>query len=362
MAELTPPFFMRKRQDFNKDECFLEAKKYSSRVSFFKDSQWAYSHLQRRGLLGDACSHMPMSPVYAPPKWTHKSAFSEASKFGSRSEFKRNCSGAHGYLIANNALDQACAHMRGSGFWHMFELMAIAIKYSNFHEFKKWEHQAYNFANQYKLTKVACAHMTRTCRIWTKESVIEEAKKFQSISDFFAAFPGAYKHANKYGYWSDACAHMDVKKRPMDKEMSMTEALKYTTRADFQILDGGAYVYARLNGFLDEACSHMIDGDGGFNQRKPGVLYCIEFTKPCGEKLYKVGITNRCAKIRLRGIGLHPGIKATVLHEIKYPCGADARAKEKAVHASMAGFRYQGNPIMDNGNTEVFSRDATNYL
>jgi len=305
---------------------------------------------------------MQMSPVYVPPKWTHESAFAEAAKFGSRSEFKRNCSGAHGYLIANNALDQACAHMRGSGFWHIFELMAVAIKYSNFHEFKKCESQAYNFASKNKLTLIVGAHMTRTCRTWTKESVMTEAQKHQSVSDFFSAFPGAYKHADRYGYWSEVCAHMEVKKRPMDKAMAMTEAMKYMTRSEFQELDGGAYVYARKNGFLNEACAHMVDGENGFNPKKPGVLYCIEFTKPCGEKLYKVGITNRCAKSRLRGVGLHPGIKATVLREVEYPCGADARAKERAIHKAMAAYRYCGDPILENGNTELFSRDATTYL
>lgn len=350
---------MRNRQKFNRDECFAEALKYTTRSAFFRGSQWAYVALQRRGLLDAACSHMEISPVYIKPKWTHQSVLEEAAKYSSRSEFKQGSSGAHGYALKHGILDLACHRMPVEiDKWHMFELKAAAMRYTSKHDFITQERSAYQFCLRNGLIDIVCSHMKQG-RKWTKESVMAEARKHQSVSDFFSAFPGAYKHADRYGYWAEACSHMEVKKRPMNKDMAIAEAKKYMTRADFQERDGGAYVYARKNGFLDEACGHMVDGENGFNTKKPGFLYCIEFIMPCGERLYKVGITNRRAKARLRGIGLHRGIKATVLREVKFERGADARAKENEIHKAMAEFRYRGDPFMENGGTEVFSRDAT---
>lgn len=349
---------MIKKRKFSKEECFFEARKYDSRVRFFKECQWAYSQLQRRSLLDEACAHMPISPVYVPPKWTVKAAFLEAAKYARRSDFKMACSGAHGYLISNRLLDQACFHMRGSGFWHIFELMAVAIKYGNCGEFKRMEPQAYNFAIKNGLTSIVTAHMERACKAWSKESVIAEAKKFASRSDLFFAHPGAYKHATRHGYWDEACSHMEVVKRLMDKEMALSEAKKYQTRAEFQERDGGAYSFARTRGFLDESCAHMEPGDYGFNPEKPATLYLLRVTAPGGQTLYKVGITNRSVERRIAGMGLFEGVTAEVIDQAMYASGRDARIAEKRLHRKASSHKYIGPPVMSNGNTELFTESV----
>lgn len=151
-----------------------------------------------------------------------------------------------------------------------------------------------------------------------------------------------------------------------DRRLSNDEiaaiAKQHTTRRNLKLADFGAYTTALRRGIIDSVCAHMGESENGFNPQLPAILYHIQLTKPCGEVLHKVGITNRCAKVRMSTFGLRRGIKSAILHEIKFQNGADARAKEKAIHKAMAEFRYRGTPIMENGNTEVFSRDATIYL
>lgn len=345
-----------RKPKFSPDECFAEAKKYDKRAKFFKGSPAAYAFLQKNKLLDDACSHMELSPLYSTVRWTHDAVFVEAAKYKNRAEFKRCNQGAYGYALSNRLIDQACAHMRdGKRFWHVFELMAVAVKYEDWALFQSSERQAYNFANRYKLTGMASAHMSKSCITWTKDMVMKEAAKYATRSMFFAMVSGAYKHADKHGYMDEACQHMVVKKRNHTKEQVNEIAKAYTTRSEFQRGDGGAYVFARLNGFLEEACAHMVPGANGFCGEKPAVLYHLRITTLDGLALYKIGITNRDPVARIAGMGLPDGVSAEVLDAILFNSGRDARIAEKRLHRKYAAHRYNGPPVMKNGNTELFT-------
>lgn len=239
----------------------------------------------------------------------------------------------------------------------------VAFKYTHRRAFKLGDQSSYAAAIKRGILDSVCAHMESKHRDLSFEDIAAIAKKYSSRAEFDRLDSGAYQTATKRGILNQVCAHMDSRgcRRLSAKEIAEI-ASAYRTRRCFKLGDFGAYVSAWRRGLLEQVCAHMGESENGFNPKQPAILYHIQLTKPCGEVLHKVGITNRCAKIRMASFGLKRGIKAAILHEIKYPSGADARTKEKAIHAAMAGFRYQGTPIMENGNTEVFSRDATNYL
>lgn len=290
-----------------------EAKKYQSRTAFCKGDQAAYAYLWKRGLLDEACAHMPISPRFSYKKWTREAVLDEAAKYGKRSEFKRGCAGAYEHALANGYLDQACAHMRdGAYFWHVFELMAVAVKYRHWGEFIKAERQAYNFANRFKLLSMASAHMEKFRKSWDRPSAMAEAAKHQSRGLFQAAASGAYKHAVQYGY-------------------------------------------------LDEACAHMPPPEYGFSKERAAVLYHLRITGPGGLVLFKVGITNRAVEDRIAGMGLHDGISAEVLDRIEFASGRDARIAEKRLHRRLSSKRYSGPPVMKNGNTELFTVNVLDF-
>lgn len=294
-----------KPKKFILEKCLAEAKKYTTRVSFFKEGRAAYAALQKRGLLNDACAHMPLSSRYSYKRWTRKEIFVEAGKYESRAEFKRKQPGAYEYALANGMLEQVCTHMRGSKFWNIFELMAVAIKYKHKPDFIRSEPQAYNYANRNKLVDIACHHMTRHVTTWSKDLVMAEAAKYEQRGLFQASAAGAYKHADK-------------------------------------------------NGYLEEACSHMPPPEYGFSKEKQATMYHLRITLPDGMVLYKLGITNRATEKRVIGMGHQPGTVVDILDQINFDCGRDARIAEKRLHRRYSEHKYHGSHIMKNGNTELF--------
>lgn len=288
------------------DKHVAEASKYASRADFSRLSPSSYQMLWRHGALDEACSHMPISPVYAPPKWTARSALDEAAKYGSRSEFKRKCSGAYCFALSNGLLDQACSHMRGGAkFWHVFELMAVAVRYESFSDFRKSEPSAYSYAKRFGLTNIVSSRLTRR-RSWTKDAVLVEAASHVSRSAFHLLSPGAYKHAidNKY---------------------------------------------------LDEACAHMKSGGGGFSTEKPASLYIARLASMCGLELFKIGITNRDPSARISGLGVPAGWRVELIDVTSFESGRDARITEKRLHRKLSSYRYGGPSVLKNGNTELFT-------
>lgn len=302
-----PPFFMPKDQSLKTKQYFEEAKEYQGRSGLVKGNPAAYQYLWRRGLLDQACSHMQISPVYVAPKWTQSAVLEIASKHRRRSEFRRANEGAYAYALTNGLLNRACAHMRdGHNFWHVFELMAVALKYDDKSTFIRSEQQAYTYACRYKLTKMVFAHMTSLRIDWDKAAVMAEAARHTSRGVFQAGAPGAYKHADK-------------------------------------------------NAYLDEACAHMPPPIYGFSQEKAANLYQIRFMRSDGFVLYKVGITNREPAARLSGMRLNEKFSAEVIEVIRFESGREARIAEKRLHRQFARKRYVGEPIMHNGNTELFT-------
>lgn len=295
-------------------------------------------------------------------------------------------------------------------FWSEEAALGEARKYATRAEL--WAHArgAQNFLKRKGLIDVACEHMVPVHNDYTQEWVMQEAKKYTKRSDFIAGFAGGVAHAKRHGYYNDACAHMDVKRKKWSRDTVMAESIKYETRGEFALGCVAAYTYAHARGWLDDVCSHMpsnlcakwdrdsvlaetkkyktrsefIDACGGaysharrnglvgdlfakmppswsgFSGQKPAVLYCMEITLPDGEVLCKIGITNRTANLRKHGLGLGDGVGAKVIHEVRFSRGEQARNAERQFHRDFAHLKYQGPPIMSNGNTELFGRDVIN--
>lgn len=306
-----PPFFMPK--SFSIEKHFIEARKYSSRSEFALKCQTSYQMLWRKKLLDEACSHMPISPVYVARKWTHEMVFEEAAKYQTRAEFKRKAGGAHAYALGNKIIDQVCAHMRqGIVKWHIFELMAIAIKYKNQREFIREQRKVYEYCVKQKLLSIVCAHMSKREKWDSKSVVLAEAKKYRSGTEFQSNASGAFKQA-----------------------------------------------YA--NGYLEEACAHMPPPEYGFSKEKKANLYFLRITIPGSQDLFKIGITNREPAARVKGLGLNHGVTAEILKVIEFECGRDARIAEKRLHRRFSIFRYGGLPVMKNGNKELFTVNVLNW-
>ena len=95
----------------------------------------------------------------------------------------------------------------------------------------------------------------------------------------------------------------------------------------------------------------------GFDKNESAVLYYIKFETE-NKTLYKIGITNKTTKIRLRGMGIPKNIKTTILQELFFKSGSDAMNMETKILKEFKEFKYKDAPIMNNGNSELFIVDV----
>jgi len=296
------------RKKWTFEEIAAEAAKFDSRAAFASESNRAYNAAWRQGILDQVCGHMEVSPIYSQKRWDRESVFAEALKFNSRAEFKRENSGAYCFAINNGFLDACCKHMNEG-------------------------------------------------QIWKKDRILKVAKQFRNPASFKKSYPGAYKAARLLGILDESCAHMS-KKREWTKEEVLRTARGYDTISKFKMAVNGAYKHALNNGYADEVFAHMDGGEGGFSPTKPALLYSLKVTLPDGGKLFKVGITGRDTSLRIVGMGAYPGVRITILREVCFNKGRDARAMEKAIHVKFRDSKYRGEPVMKNGNTELFTENV----
>lgn len=125
------------------------AKKEAYWEKYYRDNGFTIINKQPCGSLGLMCRG----------KWSKRKCFEEAKKYKSRSEFQRNSSQAHHLSIINGWIDE------------MKWLPKV-----EFHPKKFWN---------------------------CKENVIQEAKKYKTITEFQKNSGGAYNAARKYGYLNE---------------------------------------------------------------------------------------------------------------------------------------------------------------
>ena len=91
----------------------------------------------------------------------------------------------------------------------------------------------------------------------------------------------------------------------------------------------------------------------GFDQTKPGRLYYLRIEDRIFGALYKIGITNRTVAERY----IKEKAKLDVIKVWEYPLGKDARDAEQAIIKEYKDSLYTGDPLLVDGNTEVFRYD-----
>lgn len=145
------------------------------------------------------------------------------------------------------------------------EMKDIALKYSNFKEFKNKEPKLFaairrkgkDFENE--LT----SHMTKDhYHKWTDDELRDEALKYQTKSEFQKNSPNAEAAARSKGkdFLDSITSHMEVRKKSKwsDEELE-NEAKKYEFKIDFQKFSPKAYAVSQRRGrdFFDKITSHL---------------------------------------------------------------------------------------------------------
>jgi hypothetical protein len=339
---------------WTKELCAAEAAKCTSRSEFRTKSSAAFSAAERHGWLREITPHIKYTPK---GYWTEARLKSEAAKFDHLRDFRKHAASAYGKAKAIGLFDEITAHMSRDlaprKYWTKDRLLREAKKYSSRKEFRNGSAGAYAAATKRDDYDEIVSHMPhrapRTYR-WTERKVLAEAMKYEVEQHFRKQSSGAFKAAVRLGIVAKATAHM---KKPWTVEAVMEQSKAYTSRTEWfenRPLSGAA---ERL-GIWEQAQAHMPYGHSGFDANKPARLYYLRVEMD-GRALYKIGITNRNAMERFRGRNNGATIKR--LRYWKFEKGKDARDLENLVKAHCAEHLYVGEPILKDGNTELFAVD-----
>jgi hypothetical protein len=201
-----------KRTKWSLEELKQESKKYKTITEWSKLGKGSYSAASKNGWLAELTSHMPRA-IKPNGYWTKERIFEDAKKYKTRSEWRKNSSSATTMATRNGWFEGATAHM---------ELLVDHGK-------------------------------------WTKKSVLEEAKKYKTKSEWGRSKNGSYGAALKKGWLEEASAHMVSadRTRKWTKELILEDAKKYLTRGEWHKAQGSAAHVAISKGWFEEATKHM---------------------------------------------------------------------------------------------------------
>ena len=115
------------------------------------------------------------------------------------------------------------------------------------------------------------------------------------------------------------------------------------------------YFYQIPNSHLSGTGCFRCNG-GGYSQDKAGTLYYLK-VQYCGNvsPLYKVGITNKTVQERFSNNDLD---MITIIDTITHDDGKYIYQLERETLRKFKAFKYQGDNILDSGNTELFTKDV----
>jgi len=140
------------------------------------------------------------------------------------------------------------------------EIKNEALKYNTKNEFKNNSNRLYQKSKRYDILDEVCSHMElqiKPANYWNKQTIKEEALKYNKKRDFCKKSQGASLRAYSLGIMDEVCKHMDVVTKKWDLKSVKNEALKYTKRFHFSKESNSAYDWARRYKVLDEVCKHM---------------------------------------------------------------------------------------------------------
>ena len=162
-------------------------------VDFYKDNGWKMFNITKTGSLGGATII-----------WTKKALQDFANKCETREDFRKN-SGAAWAVKNKKTIDELFKNHPNNGFkedfWTIKKLQEEANKYETIKDFRENSSGAYYSAKSKKiLDKIFKNHYNNGNKDlkWTKDTLQEEADKYETIKDFRKNNYNAYSASVKY--------------------------------------------------------------------------------------------------------------------------------------------------------------------
>ena len=200
-------------------------------------------------------------------KWTLRVCIEDAKQYNSRSEWRKASSGAYNAARRNDWLNICCKQMRKlkkeNGTWTLEACIEDAKQYNSRSEWRKASSGAYHTAHKKGWYKICCEHMLYILKIGTLDECIEEAKKYDTKKEWIIKSKRTYNIARRRHGWVDICCKHMKKSMRLCKpikwtlEVCIENAKQYNTRGEWKRKQKKAYSAAQRNGWLDICSKHM---------------------------------------------------------------------------------------------------------
>lgn len=148
-----------------------------------------------------------------PSKWSIEKSLQEAKKYKFLKDFRNESPSAYSYLVRHKSthlIEIAPTKRHRLPMWEIFCALKKSVSISDFEERFPKECTAFYKRKKF-IDKSAYSHFpeSKTAKKWTKEKIIEEAKKYEYRSVFCKNSSGAYSAAINLGVLKEVCAHMN---------------------------------------------------------------------------------------------------------------------------------------------------------
>ncbi len=229
------------------EECVEEARKYSKKIDFRKNSPKYYRRAITINCL-DKC-HEHMIPAYN--TYTEEDILAKARLCNTRIEFRTKYCGHYQAALARGLEEQCFKHMiELKHTWTVCEIRSEALKYSKRSDFMRNSGSAYSASIRLGILDDVCQHMPKLVEWWDREEIKEMAQSCSTVAEFAAKSHTAYATCIRRG-WTDLLEHLTRDNIWSDEELiKLSKSFNYSW--EFSRDMPWAYKLAKDRGLLGD--------------------------------------------------------------------------------------------------------------
>ena len=238
---------------YTKDMCYEEAKKYTSKIDFFRNSKGAYVAAKKNRWMLEYT--WLIQPKQYKGKFNYGYCYEEAKKYKTRKEFQVGCGCGYHHARINKWLDDYTWFIHpevSNKKWNKETCYNEAKKYKTLKEFADKSQGAYHVAlkNEW-IQDYIWLERKKTNIEWNYDNCYNEAKKYKSRSEFKQKSSTAYRISYNNG-WINEFDWLIKPNKKWEYQSCLEESKKYSTKSEFALGCSGAYNVARENNWLEE--------------------------------------------------------------------------------------------------------------
>jgi hypothetical protein len=286
---------MSKRFRWEKPELVKSARKFRTRSEWQKGDLNAYSACCKRGWLNDSEITGHMVNPYR--EWDKPKLIKSARRFRTRGEWFKGEVSAYSACFKRGWMDdpEITGHMvKVREDWDKPKLIKSARKFSTRNEWVKGDYKAYQacskrgWLNDPEIT----GHMEKVVEDWDKPKLIKSARRFSTRVEWVKGDKNAYQSCVNRGWIDDPeiTGHMRCGLTKWTREDIIESARRFNTRGEWLNGDSNAYDACRHRGWMNDSdiTGHMVAGDSASDN---DAVYFYEF-EYARTTLYKIGFTS----------------------------------------------------------------------